>query len=57
MKKQIIIIILILFIAYGLTCGLIYSLNTQLTSDTVVPGLVANEIFEHGNFQFNFPNN
>lgn len=43
--------------AYGLGIGLIYALNLELSSDTVVPGLVAREIFDHGNFQFDFPVN
>ena len=49
--------ILAILILYGLLAGLLYSLNYDLASDNVVPGLVAIEIFSHGNFQFNFPVN
>jgi hypothetical protein len=55
--KWLSIVILAVLIVYGLGAGLMYSLNYELSSDTVVPGLVAQEIFEHGNFQFDFPVN
>ena len=42
---------------YGLLAGFMYSLNYDLGSDTVVPGIVAMEIFSHGNFQFDYPVN
>jgi hypothetical protein len=49
--------ILAILIVYGLWAGYTYSLNLELGSDTVVPGLVSMEIFEHSNFQFDFPVN
>ena len=55
--KWIAIAVLAVLIVYGLGTGLMYSLNLELNSDTVVPGLVANEIFSHGNFQYDFPVN
>lgn len=55
--KWLAIVILTILIIYGLFTGLMYSLNFDLGSDTVVPGLVAMEIFDHGNLQYNFPVN
>lgn len=53
--RPFIICALLVFIAYGLICGLLYSVNLELSSDHIVPGLVAMEIFKHGNFQYAFP--
>lgn len=55
--KWINIAILSILIIYGLGTGLLYSLNLHLDSDMVVPGIVAKEIFSHGNLQYNFPVN
>src|SRR5208337_1757723 len=55
MSKQAIIIVFSILVAFGLLCGLLYSINQDLNSDSVVPGLVAMEIFQHGNIQFNYP--
>ncbi len=55
--RDLIVGVLILIILAGLTFGLIYSLNLPLSSDTVVPGLVAMEVFQHGNLQYDFPSN
>ncbi|WP_424357192.1 hypothetical protein [Methanocella sp. MCL-LM] len=48
-------IILIILIAFGILSSLLASLNLDLNSDTVVPGLVAMEIVKHGNFDFTYP--
>lgn len=55
--KPVIILVLSIFILYGLTCDLLYSYNLTLDSTNVVPGLTAIDIFQHGNFQRNFPIN
>jgi hypothetical protein len=55
MSKQAIIIVFSILVAFGLLCGLLYSINQDLNSDSVVPGIVAMEIFQHGNIQFNYP--
>ena len=55
--KKLAIVILAILIMYGLLAGFMYSLNYDLGSDTVVPGIVAMEIFSHGNFQFDYPVN
>lgn len=46
-----------ILVLIGAVCGLMYSINQDLNSDSVVPGLVAKEIFENGNFQFFYPAN
>jgi hypothetical protein len=51
------IAVLSILIVYGLGTGLLYSLNLNLDSDMVVPGIVAKEMFSHGNLQYNFPVN
>ncbi|CAJ35162.1 hypothetical protein [Methanocella arvoryzae] len=48
-------LILIILIAVGLLSSLLASLNLELDSDTVVPGLVAMEIVKYGNFGFTYP--
>ena len=53
--RPFIIFILLAFIACGLMSGLLYSVNLKLSSDHVVPGLVAMEVLRHGNFQYDFP--
>ncbi|WP_424356908.1 hypothetical protein [Methanocella sp. MCL-LM] len=35
--------------------GLLYAVNLELTSDHVVPGLVAMELFKNGNIQYDYP--
>ena len=55
--KWLAVAILAVLIVYGLGAGLMYSLNFELSSDTVVPGVVAKEVFSNGNFQFEFPVN
>ena len=55
LRDKILTVIFSILIIYGVICGFLYSLNLDLVSDHVVPGLVAMEIFEHGNFQYNFP--
>ena len=55
--RPICIVVLSILIIFGAFTGLLYSLNLNLNSDTVVPGLVAKEIFSHGNLQYNFPVN
>ena len=55
--KWLAIAILAVLIVYGLGAGLMYALNFELSSDTVVPGVVAKEVFSNGNFQFEFPVN
>ena len=55
--RWLVIAVLAILILYGLFAGLLYSLNYDLGSDNVVPGLVAIEVFNHGNFQFNYPAN
>jgi hypothetical protein len=57
MFRQVCIAVLSILIVFGLGSGLLYSLNLSLNSDTVVPGLVAKEMFGHGNLQYNFPVN
>lgn len=56
-SKPVLSIVLSIFIVYGSICGLLYSVDQDLNSDTVVPGLVAMEIFRHGSLQYSFPNN
>lgn len=48
-------IIFTILVAFGLISCFLFSLNLDLDSDTVVPGLVTMEIIEHGNFQFTYP--
>ena len=55
--KSIAIVILAILVIYGLFAGFMYSLNFDLGSDTVVPGIVAMEVFNHGDIQFDFPVN
>ena len=55
--KWVCIAVLSILIIYGLGTGLLYSINLHLDSDMVVPGIVAKEIFSHGNLQYNFPVN
>jgi hypothetical protein len=55
--KWLSIVVLVILVVYGLWTGLMYSLNFELNSDTVVPGLIANDIFSHGNIQYDFPVN
>jgi hypothetical protein len=55
--RWLVIAILAILTLYGLLAGFMYSLNYDLSSDTVVPGIVAMEIFTHGNLQFNYPAN
>lgn len=54
-NNKILIAIFSLLALFGIITGFLYSINLNLNSDTVVPGIVAREIFEHSNFQFNFP--
>jgi hypothetical protein len=54
-NNKILIAVFSALIMFGIITGFLYSINLNLTSDTVVPGIVAREIFEHGNFQFNYP--
>lgn len=55
MRKQVIIVVFSILVAFGLLCGLLYGINQNLNSDSVVPGLVAMELFEHGYIQFTYP--
>lgn len=48
-------LLLLLLVLCGLASCFLYSLNLELNSDTVMPGLVAMEIVDHGNFQIKFP--
>ncbi|MGA9140218.1 MAG: hypothetical protein WBZ29_08340 [Methanocella sp.] len=50
--RKAVIIVLSALTLFGLFCGLLYSINLDLSSDMVVPGLVAMEIVNHHNFQF-----
>jgi hypothetical protein len=55
MRKQVIILVFSVLAAFGLICGLLYCVDQDLNSDSVVPGLVAMELFKHGNIQFTYP--
>ena len=47
--------LLIVLLAFGLITSFLDSVNLDLDSDTVVPGLVAMEFVNHGDFQFTYP--
>jgi len=49
-SKNIINILLIIFVIYGLICKLLISLNFSLNSDDVDAGMVSLEIWKHQNF-------
>ncbi len=53
--RHLVIVFLLAFIGYGLICGVLYAVNLELTSDHVVPGLVAMELFKNGNIQYDYP--
>ncbi len=52
-KEKWAIVILLVVISAGLACKFLISLDNDLNSDTVSPGIVSLEIFRHGNVLLN----
>lgn len=54
-KKDVVNWVLLVLVGFGLISCLLYSINLDLNSDMVTPGLVTKAIVDHHDFGFTFP--